>query len=51
MKQRMDEMSAAVKDMKTIREAAGVDVIMGPGIVDNFKTQSDIVSEEQKDNE
>ena len=51
IKQDMEEMTAAVNNMKTIREAAGVDVIMGPGIVDNFKTQSDIVSEEQKDNE
>jgi hypothetical protein len=35
--------------MKTIREASGVDAIMGPGIVENFKTQSDIVTESQQD--
>lgn len=49
MKQQMDEMTAAVNNMKTIREASGVDAIMGPGIIDNFKTQSDIVSDEQDD--
>jgi hypothetical protein len=49
MKQQMDEMTAAVNNMKTIREAAGVDTIVGPGVVDNFKTQSDIVSDEQDD--
>ncbi len=35
--------------MKVIREASGVDAIMGPGVVENFKEQSDLVSEAQDD--
>lgn len=34
--------------MRNIREAAGIDVFTGPGIADNFITQSDIVSESQE---
>jgi len=34
--------------MKKIREAAGIDVFTGPGIADNFITQSDIISESQE---
>ena len=33
--------------MKKIREAAGIDVFTGPGIADNFITQSNIVTEAQ----
>lgn len=34
--------------MRNIREAAGIDSFTGPGIADNFITQSDIVSESQE---
>ncbi|PHS61781.1 MAG: hypothetical protein COB09_17080 [Thalassobium sp.] len=34
--------------MKTIREASGADVITGPGIIDNFITQSNVVTEGQE---
>lgn len=35
--------------LKLIREASGADAIVGPGLVDNFKTQSDILTESQQD--
>jgi len=40
-------LTEAINQMKGIKEASGADAIIGPGIVDNFKTQSDIVSDEQ----
>ena len=47
--QEVKNLTELVNQMKGIREASGVDAIMGPGIVNNFKTQSDIVSKEQND--
>lgn len=54
-KQQMDELASMFKNyltatqaVKTTREAAGVDVIMGPGVVENFKEGSDIVSDIQE---
>ena len=52
----MQQVTAAINDLNTqvqtmqgIREASGVDVITGPGIADNFITQSDIVTDTQED--
>jgi hypothetical protein len=48
-RQQMESLSAAVEQMKGIREASGADAIIGDGIVNNFKTQSAIVAGEQKE--
>jgi len=48
-KQQQQEVNDAIANLKTIQEASGQVTIMGPGLVDNLKTQSDIVSEEQRE--
>lgn len=45
--QQVSELTEAINQLKGIREASGADAIVGPGTVQNFKTQSDIVSDEQ----
>jgi len=37
----------AINNLKTIQDASGDVTIIGPGLIDNLKTQSDIVSDEQ----
>ena len=41
------QINDAIANLKTIQDASGDATIIGPGLVDNMKTQSDIVSEEQ----
>ncbi len=40
----MNQIPTQAQVLEMIREGAGVDVITGPGVIDNFKTQSDIVT-------
>ena len=47
-KQQQQEVNDAINNLKTIQEASNPLTITGPGLVDNLKTQSDIVTEEQK---
>jgi len=47
--QQQQEVNDAINNLKTIQEASGQVTIMGPGLVDNLKTQSDIVSDAQED--
>jgi len=47
VKQEQQQMNDAINNLKTIQDASGDVTIMGPGLVDNLREQSDIVSEEQ----
>jgi len=41
------QINDAINNLKTIQDASGDATIIGPGLIDNMKTQSDIVSEAQ----
>jgi len=43
----LNKLTETISQWKGIREASGADAITGPGIIENFIEQSDIVSEEQ----
>lgn len=45
--QQQQEVNDAITNLKTIQDASGDVTIVGPGLVDNIKTQSDIVSDKQ----
>jgi len=46
-KAQQQQINDAIANLKTIQDASGDATIIGPGLVDNMKSQSDIVSEEQ----
>jgi len=46
-KAQQQQINDAIANLKTIQDASGDATIIGPGLIDNMKTQSDIVSEEQ----
>lgn len=46
-KLQQQEINDAIANLKTIQDAAGSATIVGPGLIDNMRTQSDIVSENQ----
>ena len=46
-KQQQQEVNDAINNLKTIQDASGDATIIGPGLIDNMKTQSDIVSDKQ----
>lgn len=48
-KQQQQEVNDAIANLKTIQDASGDVTIVGPGLVNNLKTQSDIVSKEQSE--
>jgi len=43
------QINDAIANLKTIQDASGDATIIGPGLIDNMRTQSDIVSEKQND--
>ena len=47
--QQQQEINDAINNLKTIQDASGDVTIVGPGLVDNIKTQSDIVSDKQQE--
>jgi len=46
-KAQQQQINDAINNLKTIQDASGDATIIGPGLIDNMKTQSDIVSEAQ----
>jgi len=46
-KQQQQEVNDAISNLKTIQDASGDATIIGPGLIDNMRTQSDIVSDKQ----
>ena len=45
--QAVDNLNTQANTLKTIREASGADAIIGPGNIEAYAQQADIVSEEQ----
>ena len=50
MKQQQDELNSAFANLKTMREALGVETVVGPNAVETYSNQVDIVQDEQNDN-
>jgi len=48
-KAQQQQVNDAINNLKTIQDASGDATIIGPGLIDNMKTQSDIVSEKQSE--
>jgi len=46
-RQEIENLKTQADSWKVMREASGVDAIVGPGVVTNFKEQADIVHEQQ----
>ena len=46
-KLQQQQLNDAFTNLKAVQDASGDATIIGPGLIDNMKTQSDIVSEEQ----
>jgi hypothetical protein len=49
--QQQQAVNDAINNLKTIQDASGDTTIIGPGLVDNMKTQSDIVSDKQDESD
>jgi len=48
-KAQQQSINDAINNLKTIQDASGNATIIGPGLVNNMKTQSDIVSDKQEE--
>ena len=51
MQQKQDELNSAFANLKTMREAMGVETVVGPNAVETYSNQVDIVQDEQGDSE